>query len=357
MIRRQTRQIHIGSVPVGGGAPVSIQSMTNTCTADVEATTAQIHRLEQAGCQIVRAAVPDREALTALSDILARIHIPFIADIHFDYRLALGAIEAGVHGLRLNPGNIGGKERVTSVARAAKERGIPIRIGVNAGSLEKELREKHGPTAQAMVESALGHIGMLEETGFSDIKVSLKASSVPVMIEAYRLLADKVDYPFHLGVTEAGTPKRGSIKSAVGIGALLAEGIGDTIRVSLTGDPEEEIVVAKEILSTLGLKREGIEFISCPTCGRTKINLTAIAAQVEERLTAYDIKKPITVAIMGCVVNGPGEAREADLGIAGGDGQGLLFRKGEVIAKLSEDKLVDALEKEVLKMVGIDSNQ
>lgn len=357
MIRRQTRQIHIGSVPVGGGAPVSIQSMTNTCTADVEATTSQIHRLEQAGCQIVRAAVPDREALTALSDILARIHIPFIADIHFDYRLALGAIEAGVHGLRLNPGNIGGKERVTSVARAAKERGIPIRIGVNAGSLEKELREKHGPTAQAMVESALGHIGMLEETGFSDIKVSLKASSVPVMIEAYRLLADKVDYPFHLGVTEAGTPKRGSIKSAVGIGALLAEGIGDTIRVSLTGDPEEEIVVAKEILSTLGLKREGIEFISCPTCGRTKINLTAIAAQVEERLTAYDIKKPITVAIMGCVVNGPGEAREADLGIAGGDGQGLLFRKGEVIAKLSEDKLVDALEKEVLKMVGIDSNQ
>lgn len=357
MIRRQTRQIHIGSVPVGGGAPVSIQSMTNTCTADVEATTAQIHRLEQAGCQIVRAAVPDREALTALPDILARIHIPFIADIHFDYHLALGAIEAGVHGLRLNPGNIGGKERVTSVARAAKERGIPIRIGVNAGSLEKELREKYGPTAQAMVESALGHIGMLEETGFSDIKVSLKASSVPVMIEAYRLLADKVDYPFHLGVTEAGTPKRGSIKSAVGIGALLAEGIGDTIRVSLTGDPEEEIVVAKEILSTLGLKREGIEFISCPTCGRTKINLTAIAAQVEERLTAYDIKKPITVAIMGCVVNGPGEAREADLGIAGGDGQGLLFRKGEVIAKLSEDKLVDALEKEVLKMVGIDSNQ
>lgn len=357
MIRRQTRQIHIGSVPVGGGAPVSIQSMTNTCTADVEATTSQIHRLEQAGCQIVRAAVPDREALTALSDILARIHIPFIADIHFDYRLALGAIEAGVHGLRLNPGNIGGKERVTSVARAAKERGIPIRIGVNAGSLEKELREKYGPTAQAMVESALGHIGMLEETGFSDIKVSLKASSVPVMIEAYRLLADKVDYPFHLGVTEAGTPKRGSIKSAVGIGALLAEGIGDTIRVSLTGDPEEEIVVAKEILSTLGLKREGIEFISCPTCGRTKINLTAIAAQVEERLTAYDIKKPITVAIMGCVVNGPGEAREADLGIAGGDGQGLLFRKGEVIAKLSEDKLVDALEKEVLKMVRIDSNQ
>ncbi|MDD4752837.1 MAG: flavodoxin-dependent (E)-4-hydroxy-3-methylbut-2-enyl-diphosphate synthase, partial [Desulfitobacteriaceae bacterium] len=331
-----------------------IQSMTNTDTADVEATVAQIKRLEEAGCDIIRAAVPDKEAVAALPPIISRINIPLIADIHFDYRLALGAVEAGVAGLRLNPGNIGGKERVQKVADACRKKGIPIRIGVNAGSLEKALLEKYGrATPEALVESALGHVGMLEEAEFYDIKISLKASSVPVMIKAYQLLAEKTEYPFHLGVTEAGTPKRGSIKSAVGIGALLAQGIGDTIRVSLTGDPVEEIFVAKEILSALGLRKEGIEFISCPTCGRTKIDLVKIAAQVEDKLSRYHITKPLTVAVMGCVVNGPGEAREADFGIAGGVGKGLLFKKGEIIAKLPEEKLVDALVHEVLINAGV----
>jgi (E)-4-hydroxy-3-methylbut-2-enyl-diphosphate synthase len=349
-MRRKTRQIRVGSVPVGGDAPVSVQSMTNTNTADVNATVAQIHKLEQAGCDIIRSAVPDQAAVEALPQIISRIGIPLIADIHFDYRLALGAVQAGVAGLRLNPGNIGGKERVLAVADACRKKGIPIRIGVNAGSLEKDLLKKYGhATPEALVESALGHIRMLEEVAFHDIKISLKASSVPVMIKAYQLLAQKVDYPFHLGVTEAGTPKRGSIKSAVGIGALLAQGIGDTIRVSLTGDPVEEVFVAKEILSALGLRKEGIEFISCPTCGRTKIDLEKIAAQVEDKLSGYHFPKPFTVAVMGCVVNGPGEAREADYGIAGGAGSGLLFRKGEIIAKLPEDQLVDALVQEVLK--------
>ena len=353
-MRRKTRQIKIGSVPVGGDAPVSIQSMTNTDTADVEATVAQIKRLKEAGCDIIRAAVPDKDAVAALPPIISRINIPLIADIHFDYRLALGAVEAGVAGLRLNPGNIGGKERVQKVADACRKKGIPIRIGVNAGSLEKALLEKYGRAApEALVESALGHVGMLEEADFYDIKISLKASSVPVMIKAYQLLAKKTKYPFHLGVTEAGTPKRGSIKSAVGIGALLAQGIGDTIRVSLTGDPVEEVFVAKEILSALGLRKEGIEFISCPTCGRAKIDLVNIAAQVEDKLSRYHITKPMTIAVMGCVVNGPGEAREADFGIAGGLGTGLLFKKGEIIAKLAEDKLVDALVHEVLKDAGV----
>jgi len=354
MDRRKTRQIKIGGVFVGGGAPISIQSMTNTVTADVDTTVNQILKLEQAGCEIVRAAVPDAQAVEALPKIIDRIHIPLIADIHFDYRLALGAIKAGVQGLRLNPGNIGDRSRVKAVAHAAKAQGIPIRIGVNAGSLEKRLLEKYGHvTPQAMVESALGHIGILENLNYNDIKISLKASSVPLMIEAYRDLAEKVDYPFHLGVTEAGTPKRGSIKSAVGIGALLAEGIGDTIRVSLTGDPVEEISVAKEILAALGLKKEGIEFISCPTCGRTRINLVSIAEEVEHKLSPYQIKIPLTVAIMGCVVNGPGEAREADIGIAGGIGEGLLFKHGQVVRKVPEDQLADTLVEEVLKAAGI----
>lgn len=352
MLRRMSKQISVGSVAIGGNAPISIQSMTNTPTDDVAATVAQILRLEEAGCQIVRSAIPDQLAVAALPEILSRIQLPLIADIHFDYRLALGAINAGVQGLRINPGNIGGKERVRAVAQAAAERGIPIRIGVNAGSLEKNLLEKYGhATAEAMVESALGHIRILEDLNFGDIKLSLKASSVPVMIEAYQLLAGQVDYPFHLGVTEAGSIKRGSIKSAVGIGALLAQGIGDTIRVSLTGDPVEEIFVAKEILRTLGLRQEGIDFISCPTCGRTKIDLVKIAAEVEARLSNMKIPQTLTVAVMGCVVNGPGEAREADFGIAGGSGEGLLFRKGEVIAKLPEDQLVDALVEAVLNFM------
>ncbi|ATW24533.1 flavodoxin-dependent (E)-4-hydroxy-3-methylbut-2-enyl-diphosphate synthase [Candidatus Formimonas warabiya] len=353
MQRRKTRQIKLGSVLVGGDAPVSIQSMANTKTADVAATVGQIKRLEQAGCEIIRVAVPDQEAVDALPGILAGITIPLIADIHFDYRLALGSIEAGVQGLRLNPGNIGGKARVQEVAAAAKAYQVPIRIGVNAGSLEKVLLDKYGhPAPEALVESALGHIGMLEDLNYNNIKISLKASSIPVMMEAYRQLAQKVDYPFHLGVTEAGTPKRGSIKSAVGIGALLAQGIGDTIRVSLTGDPEEEVVVAKEILRALGLRKEGIELISCPTCGRTQIDLVTIAGALEDKLDRIGIKTPLTVAVMGCVVNGPGEAREADLGIAGGNGVGLLFKKGEVIKKLPESQLVDALVEEILQMAG-----
>lgn len=348
MKRRKTKQIKLGSVWIGGDAPVSIQSMTNTNTADAAATVGQIERLEQAGCEIIRSAVPDQEAVEALPEILARIHIPLIADIHFDYRLALGAIKAGVHGLRLNPGNIGGEARVAEVVKAARERNIPIRIGVNAGSLEKVLLDKYGhPSPEALVESAMGHIGMLEKLNYNNIKVSLKSSSVPLMLEAYRLLAEKTDYPFHLGVTEAGTPKRGSIKSAVGIGAMLAEGIGDTIRVSLTGDPVEEVFVAREILQALGLRKEGISFISCPTCGRTQIDLISIAGQVEERLAGWAVPRPLTVAVMGCVVNGPGEAREADFGIAGGKGTGLLFKKGEIIKKLPENQLVEALIGEI----------
>ncbi|MCR6544707.1 flavodoxin-dependent (E)-4-hydroxy-3-methylbut-2-enyl-diphosphate synthase [Dehalobacterium formicoaceticum] len=348
MKRRKTRQIQVGAVAIGGDAPISIQSMTNTDTRDVAATVAQIKRLEEAGCDIVRCAVPDREGVEALPRILEGIKIPLIADIHFDYRLALGAIAAGVQGLRLNPGNIGGQERVQKVVQAAAARDIPIRIGVNGGSLEKELLEKYGhPTPEALVESAMGHVGILENLHYNMIKISLKSSSIPLMLSAYRLLAEKTDYPLHLGVTEAGTLKKGSIKSAVGIGALLAEGIGDTIRVSLTGDPVEEIFVAREILRTLDLRKEGIEFISCPTCGRTQIDLIAIAEQVEESLKGMHVPSPITVAVMGCVVNGPGEAREADFGIAGGKGAGLLFKKGEVIKKLPEDQLVQALIAEI----------
>lgn len=346
--RRQTRQIKVGSVLVGGKAPISIQSMTNTDTANISATVAQIKELEAAGCDIVRVAIPHQEAVEAIPKIISQIVIPLIGDIHFDHRLALEAIKAGVHGLRLNPGNIGGAAKVKEVTKAAQDKNIPIRIGVNAGSLEKNLLDKYKhPTGEALVESALGHIGILEKLNYNNIKVSLKASSVPIMLEAYRLLAQRVDYPFHLGVTEAGTLKSGTIKSAVGIGSLLAEGIGDTIRVSLTGDPVVEVQVAQEILQALGIKKKGIELISCPTCGRTQVDLIAIAQEVEKKLADFQAPYPLTVAVMGCVVNGPGEAREADFGIAGGQGMGLLFKKGKIMRKLPENQLVEALITEI----------
>lgn len=335
---------------VGGGAPIAVQSMTNTPTADVPATVRQIQALAAAGCDIVRLAVPDNTAAAALGRIRAQVSVPLVADIHFDYRLALAAVEQGIDGLRLNPGNIGGRENVFQVVRAAKAKHIPIRIGVNAGSLEPDLLAQYGrPTAAAMVESALRHVAMLEEMDFFDIKISLKAHDVPMTIAAYRLIADRVDYPLHVGITEAGPVGSGTIKSAVGIGTLLAEGIGDTIRVSLTGDPVEEVRVAKEILQALGLRRYGPTLVSCPTCGRCHIDLVGLAKQVAAKLTG--IKTPLTVAVMGCVVNGPGEAREADVGIAGGRGVGLLFRKGKIIKKVPEEELLMALCKEIDKLV------
>lgn len=325
---------------------MSVQSMTNTDTRDARATLRQIEELVAEGCEIVRVAVPDLQAAAALPQISKGLEIPVIADIHFDHRLALESIKAGVSGLRINPGNIGGRNRVAEVVAAAKERNVPIRIGVNAGSLEKRLLEKYnGVTPEAMVESALDQIKLFEELSFRDIKISLKASSVPLMLAAYRLLAEKVDYPFHVGVTEAGTLSSGTVKSAVGIGILLNEGIGDTIRVSLTGHPVHEVRVAYEILKSLALRRRGVELISCPTCGRTQIDLIKLAGEVEERLK--NLKKNIKVAVMGCVVNGPGEAREADVGIAGGIGEGLIFRKGVVIRKVPEAELVDELMKEI----------
>ncbi|OPY59076.1 MAG: 4-hydroxy-3-methylbut-2-en-1-yl diphosphate synthase [Pelotomaculum sp. PtaU1.Bin035] len=346
MKRRRTKPVFVGKVQVGGGAPVSVQSMTNTDTRDVRATISQIKELTDSGCEIVRVALPDLEAAEALPAILRGINIPLVADIHFDYRLALEAIRAGVNGLRINPGNIGGRERVEKVAAAARDYGVPIRIGVNAGSLEKELIERYnGITAAAMAESAMRHVKMLEEFNFTDIKISLKSSDLILMLEAYRLLADKVGYPFHIGVTEAGTVRSGTVKSAVGIGILLNEGIGDTIRVSLTGHPLHEVRVGYDILKALGIRKRGVELISCPTCGRTQIELIKIAEEVEERLQFLD--KPLKVAVMGCVVNGPGEAREADVGIAGGKGAGLIFRKGKVIRKVPEEKLVEELLKEV----------
>ncbi|MCL6634935.1 MAG: flavodoxin-dependent (E)-4-hydroxy-3-methylbut-2-enyl-diphosphate synthase, partial [Peptococcaceae bacterium] len=328
-----------------------VQSMTNTDTRDIAATVEQIIQLAAEGCEIVRVAVPDREAAAALSAIRRGINIPLVADIHFDHRLALEALKAGVDGLRINPGNIGGRERVAAVVEAARERGVPIRIGVNAGSLEKELLAKYGGvTAAAMVESAMRHIHILEELNFSDIKVSMKASDIPLMLEAYRLLAEKVDYPFHVGVTEAGTLRSGAVRSAVGIGILLNEGIGDTIRVSLTGHPRHEVRVGYDILKALGLRRRGVELVSCPTCGRTQINLIKIAEEVEEMLQRVD--RPLKVAVMGCAVNGPGEAREADVGIAGGKGAGILFRKGEIVRRVPEDRLVEELLKEVEKLLS-----
>ncbi len=345
-MRRKTRSVRIGDVIIGGDADISVQSMTCTDTRDVSATVGQIKRLEEAGCEIIRVAVPDMEAARALRGIKRRIKIPLIADIHFNPELALEAIEEGVDGLRLNPGNITDKSKISEIVLAAKEIGIPIRVGVNAGSLDKRLIEKHrGVTAEGMVESALWEIKILEELGFHDIIVALKASDIGLTIEANRLLASQVDYPFHIGITEAGTSWSGTIRSAVGIGSLLLAGIGDTLRVSLTADPVEEVRVGFEILKSLGLRERGATLISCPTCGRCEIDLFKIAQQVEMRLA--NIKKPIKIAIMGCVVNGPGEAKEADVGIAGGRGSGALFRKGKVIRKVKEEDLVEALLTEV----------
>jgi len=349
-MRRTTRQIQIGTVAIGGDAPVSVQSMCNTDTRDAEATLTQVRALATAGCEIVRCAVPDQEAAAALTSIVKGSPIPVIADIHFDHRLALASLAAGVHGLRLNPGNIGGRDKVEEVVHACRERRIPIRIGVNGGSLERELLEKYGhPTPEAMVESALGHIRILEDLGYDQIKVSLKASDIHRTVEAYRLLAEQVDYPLHIGITEAGTTWSGTIKSAIGLGVMLYDGIGDTLRVSLTGDPVEEVRVGFEVLKGLGLRERGPVFVSCPTCGRCQVNLIEVAEEVERQL--HDLPEAITVAVMGCVVNGPGEAREADIGIAGGKGQGLLFRKGEVVRKVPEGEMVAALVDEARRLV------
>jgi len=337
-----TRQIWVGGVPVGGGASVTIQSMCNTPTQDVEATVGQIRRLEAAGCQIVRVAVPDLDAARAVGEIKKRIAIPLVVDIHFDHRLALESIDAGCDAVRINPGNIGSAEKVREVVAACKANRLPIRIGVNGGSLEKELLAKYGGvTPEALVESAFGHIRILEDLGFEDICVSLKSSSVPITIAAYRQMSEESNYPLHIGVTETGTPRMGILKSAVGIGGLLALGIGDTVRVSLSADPVEEVYAARDILKAAGIRKDGPELIACPTCGRTRIDLIALANEVEERLKAVD--KPITVAVMGCVVNGPGEARAADVGIAGGVGEGLLFKRGEIVKKVPQARLVDEL--------------
>ena len=344
--RRKTRQLHVGSVAVGGDAPIAVQSMTNTHTDDAAATLEQIQRLADAGCDIIRCAVPDMAAAEGLKTICKESPIPVIADIHFDYKLALAAIEAGVDGLRLNPGNIGGEEKVRAVVEAAKERNIPIRIGVNAGSLPKDLLEKYGhPTAEALVEAAWRHVRILEAMDYRNIKISLKAHDVPLTLEAYRLMAAQCDYPLHVGITEAGTLYSGNIKSAVGLGIILYQGIGDTIRVSLTGDPLEEIKSAKRILKTLGLRKGGIEVVSCPTCGRTQIDLIGLANQVETLVQGYDLD--IKVAVMGCVVNGPGEAKEADLGVAGGKGVGILIKKGEIVKKVPESELLSVLKDEL----------
>ena len=337
-----TKQIMVGGVPIGGGAPVTIQSMTNTRTDDVEATLHQIRTLAAAGCEIIRVAVPDMAAAKAVGKIKEESPIPVVVDIHFDYKLALEAIAAGADKVRINPGNIGGADHVKAVAQACARRGVPIRIGVNGGSLEKPLLAKYGGVCpEAMVESAFGHIRLLNQFDFDDICVSLKSSSVPMTMKAYRLMSQASDYPLHIGVTEAGTVRMGTLKSAVGIGGLLALGIGDTMRVSLSADPVEEVYAAKEILKAAGVRKEGAELVSCPTCGRTRIDLIALANEVEERLKAVD--KPITVAVMGCVVNGPGEASAADCGIAGGVGEGLLFKKGQIIKKVPQEQLVEEL--------------
>ena len=341
--------MNIGGVVIGGGAPVAIQSMCNTATEDVAATVAQILRLEQAGCQIIRVAVPTMEAAATISAIKKAIHIPLVADIHFDYRLALRCAAEGVDKIRINPGNIGSHERVRAVAETCREHRIPIRIGVNGGSLEKPLLAKYGGvTAQALVDSAMGHVQLLNDCGFDDICLSVKCSHVPTNMAAYSLLSRETDYPLHLGVTEAGTPEMGVLKSAIGIGGLLCQGVGDTIRVSLTADPVEEVIAAKKILQAAGIRKSGPDLISCPTCGRTKYDMIPIAREVERRLQGCT--KPITVAVMGCAVNGPGEARSADVGIAGGDGEGLLFRKGEILYKVPQDKLVDALMAEIERL-------
>jgi len=344
-----TRQILVGGVPIGGGAPVVIQSMLNTKTTDVAGSLDQIKQLATAGCQVARLAVPNMEAARGFAEICRESPLPLVADIHFDYKLAIAAAEGGAAKIRINPGNIGGEDRVKAVVDACKERNIPIRIGVNGGSLDKRLLEKYGhPTAEALVESAFEHIALLEKYGFYDICVSMKSSTVPTMVKAARLFREKCDYPIHIGVTETGPVRMGLMKSAMGIGALLLDGIGDTIRVSLTDDPIEEVYAAKDILKAAGLRKEGVNIISCPTCGRTKIDLISLVNQVDEALK--DCQKPITVAVMGCVVNGPGEAREADIGIAGGDGCGMLFEKGQQIEKLPYDELLGALLKRIEAM-------
>lgn len=348
-MRRKSREIFIGNVGIGGNHPITVQSMTNTHTKEVEKTVDQILKLEKAGCDIVRIAIPDMEAADAIDKIKKNTNIPLIADIHFDYRLALKAVKNGIDGLRINPGNIGSKEKVKEVVLACKERQVPIRIGVNSGSIRKDLISKYGGINEnSMVQSALEHVRILEELNYNNIKISLKATDIYLTISAYKKIAELTDYPLHIGITEAGTPWRGTIKSSIGIGALLLMGIGDTIRVSLTGDPIEEVKVGKQILRTLGLLKDKIEIISCPTCGRTQINLIELVSKVEERIG--NISKPIKIAIMGCAVNGPGEAREADLGIAGGKGEALIFKKGEIIKKVSEDKLLDELMLEINKL-------
>lgn len=349
--RKDTVPVKVGNVTIGGNDEVIIQSMCTTKTADVDATVAEIHRLEEAGCQVVRVTVNTEEAAAAIKEIKKRISIPLVADIHFNYKLALQAIENGIDKVRINPGNIGRREKVEEVVKACKERGIPIRIGVNAGSLENHLLEKYGyPTAEAMVESALYHIGILEDLDFRDIIVSLKASNVPMAIEAYTMAARKFNYPLHLGITEAGTLFAGTVKSAAGLGALLAQGLGNTIRISLSADPVEEVKVARELLKSFGLISNAATLISCPTCGRLDIDLFKIANEVEEYIA--NIKAPIKVSVLGCAVNGPGEAREADIGIAGGRGEGLLFRHGEMIRKVPEEIMVDELKKEIDAIVA-----
>lgn len=347
--RKKTKVVSCGDIKIGGDFPISVQSMTNTDTRDVLSTIEQIKRLEEAGCEIVRVAVLDLEAADAIKKLKSKTRLPIVADIHFDYRLALQCIENGVDKLRLNPGNIGDRDRVKKVVMAAKERSIPIRIGVNAGSIDKNIIHKYGKvTPQAMVESALEHVAILENLNFEDIVISLKASDIKLTQEAYKLISKRVDYPLHIGITEAGTIKSGTIKSSIGIGALLLDGIGDTLRISLTGDPVEEVKVGREILKLVGCRDFGIKLISCPTCGRCQIDLISIANKIEKKLEK--INKPLTVAIMGCAVNGPGEAKDADIGIAGGKSSALLFKKGEIIRKIDEDKIEKVLLDEIMKM-------
>ncbi len=347
-MERNSRQIELGGLKVGGGAPVTVQSMTKTDTRDIAATVAQIKSLEKAGCDIVRIAVPDMDAAKSLGEIKKQTNIPIVSDIHFDYKLALEAVNQGVDGMRINPGNIGAKYRIKAVVDAVKERGIPIRIGVNSGSLEKDILKKHGsPTPQALAESAFRHVQILEDLDFTDIKISVKSTDVKKMIASYRILAERCEYPLHLGVTEAGTYEMGTIKSSIGIGTLLAEGIGDTIRVSLTGDPVVEIAVGFNILRSLGLRRNGIELISCPGCGRLEIDLMKLVKDVEDRIVGIELPRPIKVAILGCVVNGPGEASEADIGIAGGRGKGMLYKDGKLVRSFKEHQIVDELVKEL----------
>lgn len=346
MRRENTRKIQIGNKVIGGGNPILIQSMTNTRTEDVEATVAQIRRLEKSGCEIIRCTVPTMEAAKAIKEIKKQISIPLVADIHFDYRMAVAAIENGADKIRINPGNIGGEDKVAAVVNAARERNIPIRVGVNGGSLERELVEKyHGVTAQGLVESALDKVDMIEKQGYENIVISIKSSDVLMCVEAHEMLAAKTDYPLHVGITESGTIISGNIKSSIGLALILSKGIGDTVRVSLTGDPAEEIKSAKMILRTLGLRKGGIEVVSCPTCGRTKIDLIGLANQVEAMVEQFPLD--IKVAVMGCAVNGPGEAKEADIGIAGGIGEGLLIKKGEIIKKVPEDQLLSVLKEEL----------